>query len=147
MFEFGFTKLVLVAAVALIVIGPERLPTLAYKAGKWWGKLQTYLHQIQAEVRANMAKAELDQLHTDLQESVHSVERSFYEVEKDLQQTMADIKPSENTLNISHDFVRTLRFQKNKLRKTSQLPQWYKVQQGKKRHVISAAARVARYRI
>ena len=49
MFDFGFSEMVVVAVVGLIVLGPERLPKVAKQAGQWLGKLQRYVADVKSE--------------------------------------------------------------------------------------------------
>lgn len=64
MFDIGFWELMLIGLVALVVVGPERLPKLAYTAGKWLGKgrrmLQTVKSEIDKEIRAEELKQILE---------------------------------------------------------------------------------------
>ena len=50
MFDFGFSELMLIGAVALVVLGPERLPTVARTAGEWLGKAQRLVQQVKNEI-------------------------------------------------------------------------------------------------
>ena len=62
MFEVGFSELCMVALVALLVIGPERLPSFARIAGYWLGKARTMVANAKAEIRAELETEELRQL-------------------------------------------------------------------------------------
>lgn len=65
MFDIGFWELILIAVVALVVVGPERLPRLAYTAGKWLGKgraaLTTVKQEIDREIKAEQLKRVLEE--------------------------------------------------------------------------------------
>lgn len=61
MFEVGFSELLLVGIIALVVIGPERLPGLARTAGVWLGRLRYMLSSVKAEVEREMQLSELQQ--------------------------------------------------------------------------------------
>lgn len=61
MFEIGFWEIVLVGVVALIVVGPERLPGLARTAGLWVGKARSMVAQVKAEVDRELQLQELKQ--------------------------------------------------------------------------------------
>jgi len=58
MFDIGFTELVLVAVVALIVIGPERLPAVARTLGFWVGKVRRFVTSVQADFQREVVKSE-----------------------------------------------------------------------------------------
>ncbi|HXH03582.1 MAG TPA: Sec-independent protein translocase protein TatB [Candidatus Competibacteraceae bacterium] len=61
MFEVGFWELFLIAIIALIVVGPERLPGLARTAGLWIGKMRQLVAGVRAEVERELHMAELQQ--------------------------------------------------------------------------------------
>lgn len=58
MFDIGFSELVVVAVVALIVIGPERLPTVARTLGKWVGSVQRFVRSVKSDIDAEINKSE-----------------------------------------------------------------------------------------
>ena len=58
MFDIGFTEIVLVAVVALIVIGPERLPAVARTLGFWVGKVRRFVTSVQADFQREVVKSE-----------------------------------------------------------------------------------------
>ena len=59
MFDFGFSELLLVMVIALIVVGPERLPRLARTAGLWIGKIRGFVASVKAEIDHEIAAEEL----------------------------------------------------------------------------------------
>lgn len=58
MFDIGFWELVLIAGIALIVIGPERLPKAANTVGRWVGQARRLARGLQAQVREELAREE-----------------------------------------------------------------------------------------
>ena len=62
MFDIGFWELMLMGIVALLVVGPERLPKLAYTAGKWLGKGRSMLSAVKAEIDKEMKAEELKEI-------------------------------------------------------------------------------------
>jgi sec-independent protein translocase protein TatB len=95
MFDIGFTEIVVIAVVALIVIGPERLPKAARTLGHLFGRLQRYVNDVKADINREIELDELRKLQrevqtaaADLKSSVesaaHGVESSVREVERDL---------------------------------------------------------------
>lgn len=62
MFEVGFSELCMVALVALLVIGPERLPKVARLAGFWLGKTRAMVANVKAEISAELQAEEMRQL-------------------------------------------------------------------------------------
>lgn len=76
MFDIGFWELGLIAVVGLLVIGPERLPDVARTVGKWIGSARRLMNTVQAEINAEVSKAdELKRLLEEQSElkSVHEI--------------------------------------------------------------------------
>ena len=59
MFEMGFSEMLLIAVVALVVLGPERLPKVARTAGQWLGRLQHFVANIKTDLSTQAGMAEL----------------------------------------------------------------------------------------
>ena len=76
MFDIGFSELMVIAVVALIVIGPERLPKVARTAGHLLGRMQRYVNDVKADVTREMELEELRKIQTSMQEAAHSFESS-----------------------------------------------------------------------
>ena len=81
MFEIGFWEMVLIGVVAMIVVGPERLPGLARTAGLWLGKARRMVAEVKAEVDREL---HLEEIKQSLREQSHLTEIN------DLQQDLAD---------------------------------------------------------
>ena len=62
MFDIGFWELMIIGLVALLVVGPERLPKLAYTAGKWLGKGRSMLNTVKDEINKEIKAEELKQV-------------------------------------------------------------------------------------
>ena len=80
MFDIGFSELLVIGVVALIVLGPERLPKVARTAGHLFGRMQRYVSEVKAEVKREMHNEEVMSLQTSLQEAkdaVSDVEQSI----------------------------------------------------------------------
>ena len=72
MFDISFAEILIIAVVALIVIGPQRLPKVARTLGYLFGRAQRYANDVRADVRREMELEELKKLETSMQEAVHS---------------------------------------------------------------------------
>lgn len=68
MFDISFSELVVIMVVALIVIGPERLPKVARTLGHLWGRAQRYVNGVKADIARDMAMEELKQLQAKVQQ-------------------------------------------------------------------------------
>ena len=77
MIDFGIDKLALIGAVALIVIGPERLPRVARTVGALLGKAQRYVSQVQAEVNRSIELEELNKMKSEVQSATTAVGQSI----------------------------------------------------------------------
>jgi sec-independent protein translocase protein TatB len=92
MFDVSFSELVVIAVVALIVIGPEKLPKVARTLGALAGRMQRYVAQVKEEVNREVRFQELQQLQQEIQEAVtktketieSSVQASVAAVSKDV---------------------------------------------------------------
>ena len=73
MFDIGFSELLVIGVVALIVLGPERLPKVARTAGHLFGRLQRYVSEVKAEVKREMHNEEIMKLQTSFQEAKDAV--------------------------------------------------------------------------
>ena len=62
MFDIGFSELVLIAMVALLVIGPDRLPKVARTAGMWVGKMRGFVTSVKADIDQELAADELKKI-------------------------------------------------------------------------------------
>lgn len=76
MFDIGFSELLVIAVVALIVIGPERLPKVAKTVGMLFGRMQRYVNDVKADISREMALDDLRKLQSSMQDTMRSVEDS-----------------------------------------------------------------------
>lgn len=157
MIDFGFDKIALIGAVALIVIGPEKLPRVARTVGHLMGKAQRYVADVKAEVNRSIELDELRKMKTSFEDAARDVERS---VNTEISQTTSALEESwrgdgasdaSATLGSPYEPLATpvpeYRHPKKNWRlKRGSVPQWYKRQHGVRTHAQSGAARVARFR-
>ncbi len=96
MFDFGFSKLLLLGIVALVVIGPERLPKVARTMGHLYGRLQRYVTQVKSDINREMEAADLGKMKTEFESAARSfqseVESSVQSVNNDVRETQASIE-------------------------------------------------------
>jgi len=76
MFDVGFSEIVVIAVVALIVIGPERLPKVARTLGHLFGRMQRYVNDVKSDISREMELDELRKLQASVQDAAHSIEQS-----------------------------------------------------------------------
>lgn len=148
MIDLGLEKMALIGVVALIVIGPEKMPRVARTVGTLLGKAQRYVNDVKAEVNRSM---ELD----ELRKMKETVETAAREVESSVAGAAADFEKQwqEATSTATSALADTApaypeyRHPKKKWRvKQGAVPHWYKARTGVRTRALSGAARVAKYR-
>jgi len=85
MFDIGFSELIVIALVALIVIGPERLPRVARTLGALLGRAQRYVNDVKADIQREVDLDELKNLKSTFEDAAKSVEQSVNQVGQELQ--------------------------------------------------------------
>lgn len=150
MIDLGLSKLALIGVVALVVIGPEKLPKVARMAGSLLGRAQRYINEVKAEVGREIELDELRKMQKDMRDAAHDVENSIAQnlssVEDELHSAWNNDHASRDAPSPSQIAVKIRDFRRKKLIKTSAIPAWYKQRHGGKMRVLSGAARVAKYR-
>ena len=96
MFDISFMELLVISIVALIVIGPERLPAVARTVGHLYGRCRNFVYAIRTDIHNEMRMEELKKMQSSVQETVQSIEDSVHEGVDRLQTTMTDGKTEEN---------------------------------------------------
>ncbi|MBP8902595.1 MAG: twin-arginine translocase subunit TatB [Thiobacillaceae bacterium] len=74
MFDLGFSELLVIGLVALVVIGPERLPKVARSAGQWLGKLNRYVSQVKQDIDRDIKLEELRKMQQDMKDAAQKYE-------------------------------------------------------------------------
>lgn len=92
MFGIDFPELVVIAVVALIVIGPEHLPKVARTVGHLWGRAQRYVNGVKADISRDMALDELRKLQQAAQQEVGNIGQSMSQVTQDLAKQASEIE-------------------------------------------------------
>ena len=99
MFDIGFSELIVIALVALVVIGPERLPRVARTAGHLLGRLQRYVSDVKSDINREIQIDEIKKAQREMEQSVRSMESSVTQelssVESELNQSI--LPPSGQT--------------------------------------------------
>jgi sec-independent protein translocase protein TatB len=163
MLDLGLTKMALIGVVALVVLGPERLPGVARTAGALFGRAQRYINDVKAEVSREMELDELKKMRTEFETAASNVETAIHDnlkkhesdlndawnqgtsvtpsiaggAESDVSDVTSTDKPWGNTSSSSK--------RKNWRVKQSAVPNWYKRTTARRTRVQSGAARVARH--
>ncbi|MEK6424297.1 MAG: Sec-independent protein translocase protein TatB [Burkholderia gladioli] len=165
MLDLGISKMALIGVVALVVLGPERLPRVARTAGALFGRAQRYINEVKAEVTREIELDALRTMKTDFESAARNVENSIHDNlrqhEQDLNEAWStavsgDAGASSEPVSVppsgpdpfwqgspvSATFTPKRR---NWRVKQTATPAWYKRATTRRTHVQSGAARVARH--
>jgi sec-independent protein translocase protein TatB len=96
MFDIGFSELLLIGIVALVVIGPERLPKVARTAGHLFGRLQRYVATVKADISREMELDELRKFKGEVEDAARSMERGVSEEVSLAEQEMRALSQEAN---------------------------------------------------
>ena len=94
MFDIGFSELLVIMVVALLVIGPERLPKVARTAGHLFGRLQRYVNDVKSDIQRELELDELKKLRSQFEDAARSVEQSVNEVGREINAVSDDLNRS-----------------------------------------------------
>ena len=149
MIDLGVSKIALIGAVALIVIGPEKLPRVARTVGTLLGKAQRYVADVKQEVSRSMELDELKKMKDTVEGAARDVENSIQTNASDFEKSWSEAtSDSSSTASLpGMEIFPEYKHPKKKWRlKTGATPQWYKARSGTRTRAQSGAARVARFR-
>jgi sec-independent protein translocase protein TatB len=153
MIDLGLSKLALIGVVALIVVGPERLPKVARMAGTLFGRAQRYINEVKSEVSREIELEEMRKMQKEMHDAAsdlqQSVAQNLSEIEGDVHDALSEqtlSNPLVDTGSVDQIAIKAKDFRKKKLARSSAIPAWYKKQNGRRTRVISGAARVAKFR-
>ncbi|AVO41853.1 Sec-independent protein translocase protein TatB [Simplicispira suum] len=153
MIDIGLSKMALIGVVALIVVGPEKLPRVARTVGTLLGKAQRYVADVKSEVNRSMELDELRKMKDTVESAARDVEQTIHTSASDFERELNDAADTANATNSAYlsgsqsSVVPTYRNPgKNWRLKRGAMPQWYKSRAGVRTKAQSGAARVARYR-
>jgi sec-independent protein translocase protein TatB len=146
--DLGLSKMALIGAVALIVIGPEKLPRVARTVGTLLGKAQRYVNDVKAEVNRSMELDELKKMKETVESAARDVENSVSTAASDFERSWDDATSTAQTaLAEPAPAFPEYKHPKKKWRvKQGAVPHWYKARTGVRTRALSGAARVAKYR-
>lgn len=94
MFEISFGELIVIGIVALVVIGPERLPKVARTVGALIGRAQRFVHSVKTDIQREVNVSELKQLQADVTDAARQFEDSVRKHSDDISQPLQDVRDS-----------------------------------------------------
>jgi len=96
MFDFGFSKIFVLAVIALVVIGPERLPRVARTLGHLYGRLQRYVTQVKSDIHREMEDSDLGKVKSEFESAARSfqstVEAGLGEADREVRDAQASVE-------------------------------------------------------
>jgi len=99
-FDIGFTELMLIGIVALVVIGPERLPAVAKTAGQWIAKLQRFVRGVKTDLASELETGDLKKLIGDQREQIDELRKMVTTAKNDFEKSTNDaVQDAKSTLN------------------------------------------------
>jgi sec-independent protein translocase protein TatB len=149
MLDIGVTKLAIIGAIALVVIGPERLPGVARMAGNLLGRARSYMAEVKAEVNRSMELDELKKMKDTMESAARDVEQTIQTSASDFEKSWAEATniAAQSSLDALALNSPEYRHPKKHWRlKQGAIPSWYKARAGVRTKALSGAARVARFR-
>jgi sec-independent protein translocase protein TatB len=95
-FDIAFSEITLIAVVALVVIGPERLPKVARTLGHMFGRLQRYVNDVKADISREMELDELRKLKSEVQSAAQDIEHSVTQAASDVESGVRSVEANFN---------------------------------------------------
>lgn len=103
MFDIGFSELMVIGVVALIVVGPERLPRVARTLGHLAGRLQRYVSDVKADINREIELEDLKKMRDSMQQAASDFQGNFTselnKVESDVKQTAEELQKTTDEIN------------------------------------------------
>ncbi|HQZ04850.1 MAG: Sec-independent protein translocase subunit TatB [Rhodoferax sp.] len=152
MIDLGVSKMALIGVVALIVIGPEKLPRVARTVGTLLGKAQRYVSDVKAEVSRSIELDELRKMKDTMTDAAKDMENTIQSNASEIEKSWADATGMNDNSQTGTSFevaasYPAYRHPNKRWRvKRAAMPNWYKARTGTRTRALSGAARVARYR-
>lgn len=152
MIDLGISKMALIGVVALIVIGPEKLPRVARTVGTLMGKAQRYVSDVKAEVSRSMELDELKKMKDTVTDAARDMENTIQSNASEIEKSWADAtrmgdnSQSSDTFELPTSYPAYRHPNKRWRIKQGATPNWYKARNGIRTRALSGAARVARFR-
>ncbi len=92
MFDIGFSEIVVIAVVALVVLGPEKLPKTARTLGHLFGRLQRYVNDVKRDIQRELELEELRKLQQNVQSAAKDIEESMASATRDVERSVHDVE-------------------------------------------------------
>ncbi len=154
MIDIGLSKIIIISVVALVVIGPERLPAAAKALGILWSRFQHYIFKLKQEVNQHISLEEISHLKAQALEATHSIQIDLQNVHNQASQTFSDLHTSLHNVEDSNIYNTDKYYYQPKFcngryswrLKRLNMPLWYKHKNSVRNRVQSGSARMRRFR-
>ncbi len=152
MIDLGISKMALIGAVALIVIGPDKLPKVARTVGALLGKAQRYVADVKSEVSRSMELDELRKMKDTVGAAASDLSSTISAGASDFEKSWADATDTASSTSLETSTSAAVSYpvyrHPNKRWRVKQgaTPNWFKARTGMRTRALSGAARVARFR-
>jgi len=108
MFDMGFTEMMLIGIVALVVIGPERLPAVARTVGKYFGRLKRFMTSVRADVENELRADELREILARQQDELLSLKKAVDSVGQEVESSVSELNRSVEESVVDTSEIETL---------------------------------------
>lgn len=106
MLDIGFSELMVIGVVALIVLGPERLPRVARTAGHLLGRFQRYVSEVKADINREIELSELQKIQSSVEDAARSIESTvkseIHQAEQELRSVEAEVNQAGEEISRAH---------------------------------------------
>lgn len=100
MFESGFLEMLLIGVIALLVVGPERLPRIARKAGEWLGKIRRFIASSKQDLERELRTEEMRNMLIMQEEKIRELQDSIKQTGDDAQKELDDVSEALKAGNV-----------------------------------------------
>ncbi len=109
MFDAGFAEVMVIAVIALLVVGPERLPEVAAKVGGWIGKAKAFVSSTKADIEREFEASEMKDILTEQKKEIEELRQMVSDTQEDFRSNVDDAKGLfEDNVNSSIEDVKAL---------------------------------------
>lgn len=120
MFDIAFSELLIIGVIALLVIGPERLPKVARTVGAWLGRLNRYVSDVKGDIDREMRLEELRNLQTEMKASAQKYEIMASETGQELKREVDEVDKVVQAMALTDGGLSQREYDKDKAEAASQ---------------------------
>jgi sec-independent protein translocase protein TatB len=114
MFDIAFSELLIIGVVALLVIGPERLPKVARTAGAWMGRLNRYVSEVKGDIDREMRLDELRKLQDEMKSTAQKYELMASETGQEIKREVESVDKVIQAMSLTDGGLSLQEYEKDK---------------------------------